>query len=145
MTSENGRPGAGSILWHDLTVERAEEIRDFYGSVVGWEWEPVSMGGYDDFEMLPPGGDGAVAGVCHARGSNEGLPAQWLVYVSVEDLDASLSRCVEGGGALVDGPRSTGDARYCVIRDPAGAVMALYQPGPAGGGTSRDAPSGGEE
>lgn len=132
--SENGRPGAGSILWHDLTVERAEEVRDFYRSVVRWECEPVSMGDYDDFEMLPPGSDEAVAGVCHARGSNEGLPAQWLVYVSVEDLDESLSRCVEGGGEIVRGPRNMGDARYCVIRDPAGAVMALYQPGPAEGG-----------
>ena len=132
--SEDEGPGAGSILWHDLTVERAEEVRDFYRSVVGWESEPVSMGDYDDFNLLPPGSGEAVAGICHARGSNEGLPAQWLVYVSVEDLDASLSRCVEGGGDVVDGPRSMGDARYCVIRDPAGAVMAIFQPPPPGDG-----------
>ena len=27
----------GTINWRDLTVENAEEIRDFYSNVVGWQ------------------------------------------------------------------------------------------------------------
>lgn len=121
---------AGRILWHDLTVERAEEIRDFYRKVVGWGWEPVQMGGYDDFNMLAPGPGEAVAGVCHARGSNADLPPQWLMYVAVDDVGESAARCREAGGEVVAGPRGTGEGRYCVIRDPAGAVVALCQAGP---------------
>jgi len=33
----------------------------------------------------------------------------------------------------IDGPRSLGTGRFCVIRDPAGAVCALYQSGEGGG------------
>ena len=116
---------AGTIVWQDLTVENADVIRDFYGEVVGWRHEPVDMGGYDDFNMLPTKGGPAVAGICHARGANDNLPAQWLLYVNVDDIDSSIRRAVELGGHLVDGPRKMGKNRFCVIRDPAGAVIAL--------------------
>ena len=123
------KPQIGTIGWHDLTVENAEEVRDFYGRVVGWEPSAVDMGEYSDFSMAPPGGE-AVGGVCHARGSNAGLPAQWLMYVTVEDADESARRCVELGGKVLMGPRDFGPtARYCVIEDPAGAVLALYSSG----------------
>ncbi|MBW8873323.1 MAG: hypothetical protein JF614_00025 [Acidobacteria bacterium] len=45
----------------------------------------------------------------------------------VADLDASIARCLERGGKVVAGRRSMGQARFCVIQDPAGAVAALYQ------------------
>ena len=116
---------AGTIIWKDLTVENADVIRDFYGEVVGWKHEPVDMGGYSDYNMLPPKGGDPAAGICHARGANDNLPAQWLMYVNVEDIDSSIRRAVELGGHLVDGPRKMGRQDFCVIRDPAGAVAAL--------------------
>lgn len=125
--SETSEAGAGRILWHDLTVEDAEGVRDFYRDVVGWSAEPVEMDGYADFSMIPPGSSEPVAGVCHARGPNAELPSQWLVYFGVGNLDASISRCVEGGGEVIAGPKPAGEGRFCVIRDPAGAMAALYE------------------
>ena len=127
--ADKQKPQTGMIGWTDLTVPNAEEVRDFYTKVVGWTSEPVEMGDYSDFTMVAPGTGDGVAGVCHARGSNEGLPAQWLIYVFVEDVEESAKRCRELGGELLAGPKSMGSASYCVIRDPAGAVCALYQPG----------------
>lgn len=37
----------GSVLWRDLTVENAEQIRDFYQQVVGWQAQGEDMGGYE--------------------------------------------------------------------------------------------------
>ncbi len=119
----------GSIGWTDLTVDNAEEIRNFYSEVVGWKADPVDMGGYNDFNMTPPASGEAVAGVCHAKGGNTGLPTQWIMYVTVEDIERSSSRCKALGGKILDGPTgSRGKDRTCVIQDPAGAVMALFQP-----------------
>jgi predicted enzyme related to lactoylglutathione lyase len=116
----------GTIMWRDLTVEDAPGIRDFYSEVVGWKPESVSMGEYDDFNMKAPASGDAMAGVCHARGTNSGLPAQWLNYVVVDDLDRSARRCKELGGEILVEPKGMGGhTRYCVIRDPAGAVLAL--------------------
>lgn len=121
-------PDTGSLGWTDLTVDDAEAIRDFYAQVVGWSHEAVDMGGYDDFTMRTAGGT-PIAGICHARGTNADLPAQWLPYITVESLDESIRRCEALGGAVIAGPKGKeGSPRYCVIRDPAGAVAALYQP-----------------
>lgn len=129
------KPPLGSIAWFDLTVPNADEVRDFYRAVVGWSPADVDMGGYTDYNMHRDGAAEPVAGVCHARGGNAGLPPQWLMYVIVDDLDRSMASCAELGGTVIAGPKAMGnDARYCVVRDPAGAVAALisYQtePGP---------------
>jgi predicted enzyme related to lactoylglutathione lyase len=88
------------------------------------------MGTYADYVMKADDG-GEVAGICHARGSNAELPPVWLVYVTVEDLDQSLAECQRLGGAVLTPPRSYAGGRYCVIKDPAGAVCALCQPSDA--------------
>ncbi|MGH2586425.1 MAG: VOC family protein [Dehalococcoidia bacterium] len=125
---ETANPAPGSVMWVDLTVGDAGAIRDFYSAVVGWKPQGLDMGGYDDFNMIPPDGDAPAAGICHARGENADLPPQWLIYITVADLDASVQRCAELGGRVIAGPRSMGEARLCVIQDPAGAVAALYSP-----------------
>jgi predicted enzyme related to lactoylglutathione lyase len=122
--------GAGNIAWTDLTVPDAQGLREFYGQVVGWSFEPVSMGGYSDFNVIPPDGEGPVAGICHARGVNADIPPVWMIYILVEDLEASLEACRGAGGEILVGPKKMGpDSAYAVIRDPAGAVSALYQSG----------------
>ncbi|HPF36361.1 MAG TPA: VOC family protein [Candidatus Krumholzibacteria bacterium] len=121
------KPAPGTIGWIDLTVDDAAGLRDFYAAVVGWEATPLSMGGYDDYCVGPAEGGDPVAGVCHRRGGNAHLPPVWMMYIVVEDLDASLKACAAGGGALVGDVRKMGEARYAVIRDPAGAHCALYQ------------------
>ena len=117
----------GQIGWVDLTVGDAARVRDFYRAVVGWEYREVAMDGYADFAMTNLEGRD-VTGICHARGVSEGLPAQWLVYIVVEDVDSSAARCVERGGSVVAGPRPMAGGRFAVIRDPAGAVCALFTP-----------------
>ncbi|HEX2188090.1 MAG TPA: VOC family protein [Longimicrobiaceae bacterium] len=128
--SEQAKPEVGSIGWADLTVPDADGVRDFYREVVGWTATGLDMGGYEDYCMNLPGSGKTVAGVCHARGANAGLPAQWLVYITVEDVDRCAARVVELGGEVLAGPRGAGgQGRYCVIRDPAGAVCALHSAG----------------
>lgn len=119
--------GIGAIGWTDLTVQDAESVRDFYESVVGWSHESVDMGGYLDFCMTEPEGGSTVAGICHARGGNSNLPAQWLIYINVENLQLSLRKCESRGGKVLQGPRSLGEGVGAVIQDPAGAVVALFQ------------------
>ena len=123
------RAAIGSVGWFDLTVEDADAVRQFYQDVVGWTSSGFDMGGYDDFCMNEPETGKTVAGICHARGSNEGLPAQWIMYVTVRDVEASAERCRAAGGEVLTEIRDMGGhGRTCLIRDPAGAVAALFQP-----------------
>ncbi len=121
-------PKPGTISWCDLTVPDADRVKDFYAAVAGWGVMPVEMGGYSDYCMMPPGSKAPAGGICHARGVNADIPPQWLVYITVTNLAASLKACAKQGGTLVRPAKNMGGAKMAIIRDPAGAVAALYQP-----------------
>ncbi len=126
--SDANNSKVSTIGWVDLTVAEAGPVRDFYQAVVGWNTTELDMGGYSDFLLHEPQTGASVAGICHARGPNAEWPAAWLIYIYVPDLAQSMARCVELGGAVIAGPRTMGEqGRYCVVRDPAGAVAALFQ------------------
>jgi uncharacterized protein len=124
-----GGASVGRIAWLDLTVPDATTLRDFYREVVGWSVHNVEMNdggeGYADFGMLGENGKPA-AGVCHARGVNQGLPPVWLLYLPVGDFDESLRRVSKEGGTVLKETRGgEGGFTYAVIRDPVGACVAL--------------------
>jgi predicted enzyme related to lactoylglutathione lyase len=110
-------------------IESAEKvIAPAQAAIKGWTPSPVSMGDYSDFNMNAPKSGQPTAGICHARGANADLPAQWLMYVVVEDIGKSRARCEELGGKLLTPIKDMGgEGRYCVIQDPAGAVAALWE------------------
>ena len=120
----------GAITWVDLTVPDGDCVRDFYKNVVGWKSMDVSMGEYNDYCMISPGDEIVRTGICHQKGVNKDIPAAWIMYVNVADLDASMDAVKNGGGEIVHGPRKMGDkARYCIIKDPAGGYLGLFDHG----------------
>jgi predicted enzyme related to lactoylglutathione lyase len=121
----------GRIYWLDLTVPNASATRDFYRQVVEWSVEEVEMkdGGerYSDYNMLGEGGN-PVAGICHARGVNVGLPPVWMIYLPVGDLAESVRRVEEEGGNVIKTMRGEDDNYvYAAVQDPVGAYFALVQ------------------
>jgi predicted enzyme related to lactoylglutathione lyase len=61
-------------------------------------------------------------------GPNANLPPQWLLYVVVADLEQSVATATREGGTIIDGPRAASWGRICVVKDPTGAFVALYEP-----------------
>jgi len=115
----------GSIVWLDLTVPNAEEIKDFYCEVIGWNSTDHPVSDYTDYNITLPDSGDTITGICHARGENAKIPSQWMLYVKVDDIDARVKKCVELGGEIIDGPREVCGDTMCIIRDPAGAYMGL--------------------
>ena len=114
----------GCIAWADLTVSDASATRDFYKKVIGWSAQDVEMKSadepYSDYNMLGANGN-PVAGVCHARGVNQGLPVVWMIYLPVGDLAESLRRVEEEGGTVVKATKGAdGNYAHAVIQDPVG-------------------------
>lgn len=122
-------PLPGQILWRDLTVPDAPAIRDFYKSVIGWEHSDHPMGDYNDYNMLQAETGEVITGVIHKRGVNAAIPSVWMLYVGVDDVDASMHRCEELGGKVLVRPSTDVAYRYAVIQDPAGAIIGIMQLG----------------
>ena len=122
-------PAVGSVKWMDLTVPNAIAVKDFYAAVTGWQVQSFQMEGYEDYCMIPAGAESAIAGICHARGANASLPPMWMIYITVASVEASVAQCLKLGGEVIRAPFEMGEmGKFAVIRDPAGACAALFQP-----------------
>ena len=128
VASHDSSTPVGCIAWLDLTVSDALATREFYQHVVGWSVEDVKMRDadqlYADYNMLSDDGT-PVAGICHARGVNLGLPPIWMIYLPVGDLAESLRRVEEEGGKVIKTTGDNGEYKSAVIQDPVGAFLAL--------------------
>lgn len=60
------------------------------------------------------------------------MPPYWLIYIKVRNLEESVEVARRNGGALLAGPKQFGNARFCVLKDPAGAVFGIIEGDAAG-------------
>lgn len=120
----------GRIAWMDLTVDDASQVSEFYKNVVGWTVQGFDMGGYEDYCMNDPETGETLAGVCHAKGVNAQIPPTWIMYIGVANIDNSIAAVKEQGGKIHGDKRSDGKGGYyCLIQDPAGAYLMLWEKG----------------
>ena len=60
------------------------------------------------------------------------VPTHWCGYIAVRDIDAAWKKIAELGGIHIHPPSLIPNVgRFCIFKDPTGAVVALMQP--AGG------------
>jgi len=126
----------GDMAWMDLSVLNAEQVKNFYQKLFGWQSKAVNMScgdeTYVDFAMSskqtePATDNNFVTGVCHAKGANEDMPPVWLPYFLVADIELAVATVQKESGELVTEIKTMGDDKYVVIKDPSGAQCALYQ------------------
>lgn len=125
-----GEPGAMS--WNELNTRDPEASRSFYGEVFGWSFEEKEYEGTGAYTAIVLGED-TVGGLIDItdRVPVE-VPAHWLVYFAVEDIDATVETAKERGGEIPAGPFDIAEVgRIAVVKDPWGAFFAVIQPDPA--------------
>lgn len=118
------KPTPNAIEWNELITPDPAAAISFYGGLFGWTTEVMQMPG-TDYTMLKLG-DRMFGGVMAPP--QPGIPAHWLHYVSVTDIDAAAAKAVSLGATVCAGPMDVGEAgRIAVIKDPQGAIFGLHQ------------------
>ena len=99
-----------------------EAAKQFYTGIFGWETESVPM---QDGEYTVVKVDGEVVGGIMSMPPDCGsMPPSWDVYVTVNDVDAVVSKVGNLGGKILRPAADIPDiGRFCVIQDPQGAVI----------------------
>jgi predicted enzyme related to lactoylglutathione lyase len=125
MTSyANGVPS-----WVDLATPDLGAAKEFYATLFGWDYDDQPTDGPGDYTMARRNGQNA-AGMMPLSDemAASGMPPVWSVYVSVDDIEATLAR-VEPAGGTTMGPvmDAMNAGRFAVIADPAGAVICLWE------------------
>lgn len=125
----------GEFQWHELYTTDHVAALEFYRQVCGWEklgehdmgdgmgmyvlWgrDGKQLGG---MMTMPPGMTGA---------TGQPLPPNWMYYITVNDLDATLARATAKGARVLNGPMGVpGGQRIVQLLDPQGAAFALITP-----------------
>ena len=120
----------GSFTWNELTTPAIEVAQAFYTTVFGWE--PEVLGEGDDeapfvYRVQKLGGN-MVAGIMEMDTSWGDVPAHWMTYFAVADVDEAAERVEELGGTVCVEPFDTPYGRTAVIDDPAGATFSAIEP-----------------
>jgi uncharacterized protein len=114
----------GSLVWAEARLTDLAAGRRFYAAVFGHTFQP-SPGMPGDYETFQVGGQ--TAGGMGGKVGPAGMPAHWLPYFSVPDVDAAVSTTEHGGGAVVTVPQDTPFGRMAVLIDPFGAAFAVHR------------------
>ena len=107
-----------TFCFAELQTAAIEPSADFYGALFGWTMEPVA----DGYWMFRLGGRDVV-------GVRRATDHFWVPSLKVADVDASAALLARHGSSIVSPPFDVpGVSRACVIRDPNGATLQLWQP-----------------
>ena len=116
------------VSYFEMGGRNAAKLREFYADLFGWTIDrfapPDAMGEYYHVE---PSNGGVGGGIMQTSGD---MPPNYvMVYVSVDDLSASLEKAESLGGEVLVRPFDIpgGMGRIAVFRDPAGNVMGLHK------------------
>jgi hypothetical protein len=123
-----GEPG--SLTWVELASGDIAAATKFYGEVFGWGAETAPMGESGEYTLFRLGEENAAGGYDKAGVLPDEVPAHWLAYFAVDDIDATVEKAKALGGTATDVMEVEMAGRFSVITDPQGAVFgAIQSPG----------------
>jgi hypothetical protein len=123
-TETDNCPKTGEFSWNELISTDVAASKKFYSSLFGWQAEAFAGGG--DYTIFKQG-ETMVGGLMACPKS--GMPAHWLPYVTVEDVDASAAKAKSLGAQVVMEPFEVPTVgRIAVLLDPHGAAIGLFKP-----------------
>lgn len=121
---------AGHFICHvDISTKNQEESGKFYESLFGWKITPIPQFNYTTFATGegPGGGFMQIDQGMTADGQASASTGQVLVYVSTDDIDASLAKAESlGGKTVVPKTEIPTVGWFGIFTDPAGNQLALF-------------------
>ncbi len=122
VLAEHGAPS-----WFELYTRDHASAVSFYHSV--FDLEMTVIGDTAEFRyttLNDHSGELELAGIMEAAGwLPEGVPAHWMTYWEVDDVDSSAALVATLGGSVLAEPTDTPYGRMATVTDPAGAQFKL--------------------
>lgn len=117
--------------WAELNARGLERAIAFYETVFGWTHKTSPMGEnqppYTEFQL-----DGqSIAGAWEMNPMVPAeVPAYWMVYFSVDDVDATFRAAIDAGSRELVEPQDFPGGRFAILTDPQGASFGILKSRP---------------
>ncbi|MFN2422122.1 MAG: VOC family protein, partial [Gemmatimonadota bacterium] len=111
----------------ELATTDHEAAFEFYSDLFGWDKDQaMDMGEAGVYQMY--GRAGRMLGGMYNKSADQPFPPNWLYYISIGDLDATVRKVKAQGGKIIVEPMEVpGGSRIAVGLDPQGAAFGLHQ------------------
>uniref|UniRef100_A0AAU2JTV1 VOC family protein n=1 Tax=Streptomyces sp. NBC_00049 TaxID=2903617 RepID=A0AAU2JTV1_9ACTN len=121
-----------TLVWVELHVPDPVAEIAFYSGLFGWRSQEMEAPGMTYRVLSTADGDqqdASFGGVAPQMSGDE--EARWTPYFNVPDVDATVAKAKENGGAVVMPAADVPEVgRIAWLADPHGAVFALLKPDP---------------
>ena len=126
-------PGAGRVndpgcfTWNELGTKDPARAAEFYSALFGWTYDEQDMGPMGTYRIIK-NGDRSNGGIRAQSEMEADVPPNWLVYFTVEDIDAAVAKAGEQGGKVLAPVMALPmGSRIAVLADPQGAAFAFFE------------------
>lgn len=110
------------VIHLEIAGKDQKALQQYWSDLLGWKLDTSAPGGYG---MTSPDQTGIVVGI---GATPDGSAGHVTGYVRVADIDATLARAVELGGAVIIPKFSPSpDAILALVADPEGHVVGLTE------------------
>jgi len=124
MSEDKNCVKSGQFGWNELVTPNVAAAKKFYAGMLGWKTQPFGKG--VDYTLFKRSKD-MVGGLMKCP--KPGMPAQWVPYVNVDDVDATAKKAIKLKGKVMMAPYDIPDVgRVAVLLDPQGAVIGIFKP-----------------
>ena len=111
--------------WAELNARGLKRAIAFYETVFGWTHSIQPFGEGEAYTQLEHDGQ-PIAGALEMDPQVPiETPSYWLVYFTVDDVDARFERAVELGGREMVAPQDMPGGRFAIVNDPQGAAFGI--------------------
>lgn len=113
----------GAFTWNEAATPDPDASMAFYSALLGWSFEEIEgIPGMRYWTIENSGRDNGGLRL------DDQLQPHWLVYFAVDSIDASIQTATAAGAEVVVPKTPAGPPNhFAVVRDPAGAVFALFE------------------
>jgi predicted enzyme related to lactoylglutathione lyase len=120
----------GAFCWVELATLDVAAAKKFYGTLFGWTFVDFPMGEAGEYTIFRISDrDVAAAYPMMPDQRAQGIPPNWMSYVSVTSADDIAAKVPTLGGTVLAPAMDVFDmGRMVVLQDPTGAVMSVWQP-----------------
>ena len=120
----------GHFHWNELMTRDVAAAQKLYGDAMGWTFEAMPMPDGTTYHLCKVGED-YVAGMFDIAGNPqfEQMPAAWMAYLAVDDVDARLEQAKAAGAIAMGEPFDVqGVGRIAMVQQPDGAMVGWMTP-----------------
>ncbi len=115
----------GKFGWNELVTSDVPAAKKFYSSLLGWKTKPFGKDAAG-YTLLMKGRD-KVGGM--VKCPEPGKHAQWIPYIFVDDVDATVKKAAKLRGKVCMPPFVVPTVgRIAVLTDPQGATFGIIKP-----------------